>query len=1000
MKKNFIKVSVICALTLASSAAVVSCSDYDDDIKNHQEQIDALKKQLEASKTEITDGLNTAIEGLKAEIDNIAGSKADAASVAALEQKAAELQQALDSKAGNDQITSLTEELQGMIADVNSELTAAMEETKSSLQNEITSLQQKQDELNQKIEEITGDGGDTSGLQEQLNQISADLAKAQNDLKTILDANYGQQIAELQTKVTSLEGLKAEVEGYTDDQIATLDSKLTGEIATAIADVKTLIPEDLAGKLTNLENKFADYVTKNEIQDIVDFIGDLSVFESETLSEVLAGKASAADLTSVSDRVADLESKFDENGEIDQAIKAEVEALRKEISTLLGNMIQSIMYVPQFDNNFQAKNIEFNTLKVKKADGSFATVADNVTSKIQFRVTPASAAATFKDNYAIAFEGKLIGTRAAQTSYLQYEYVEDAEAEAKGIVTFNVSRSPEFTAKQVYALCAHITPIQSEESASENLTDISSDFFVAGHDEVQVDHITVKAPNFDNSVKTVAWNDLETKFAPGTVKLEGTYNNQLVNGDLAATFGADKFTVTYALTTGSDAFKIDANSGEVSIKNATSSAIDKTATAKATVTAAGVSYTTNYNTTFKVTKDIKHYAETVEVNWLTIATGNITVDLLDAAHKTKIADAFGISINDWTNIVNTAQITEDLGTSLNGVRLNTTGGNLSLTIDQLTHIAADKEVTITLKDNTASGTTQSSSEYEIKLTIKATKYVDDQLNLTKQAAVWDGEKVVLTPTFDANNGKITRMNLSVDVTSIYQNFDADVEKIDDNYAYVTIQAPINTVAGITAANYDSNRPGQNKIMTIDQSQYNGGATINARTQIIYDNSQIVEGKTQNFTFGVQQLAGTFVNNAPAKVQFGAKNDSKQLTGLTWKDYLNRAMWIDGKVQIYNAQSMPNAVFAVNPFSNAVYAMDNCVPAYSLEQANDYLEVDAATGVIKLTQSGKDKVFVNDYTAKLVVTINKPRWGEISGLGTAKNGQYKLTFDVVIPAGIQ
>ncbi|MDM8145066.1 hypothetical protein QUW02_03835 [Bacteroides eggerthii] len=1003
MKKNFIKVSVICALTLASSTAVVSCSDYDDDIKNQQEQIDALKKQLDASKTEITEGLNSAIEGLKAEITEIAGSKADAASVQALEQKAAELQQALDSKASNEQIAALSEEVKGLINNVNSELSAAMEGQKAELENQIKALQAKQDELNQKIEGLDN-SQEISEIQGQLGTISASLAEAQNDLKTILDANYGEKITDLQQRVTNLEGLKTELENYTDEAIKNLKPEITAEIQAAINGVKELIPENLDSRLTTLEEKIANYVTANDLQAEVEALESLINTKEEGLRALIDGKVSQNDFNTLKDKVEALEGEIVSSEAIDEKIKTEIKALRDDVKKLLGVMVQSIMYVPQFDSNLQPTQVTFNTLYAQpKTGGSKAKVADNVTSKVQFRVTPASAAASFKDNYKIAFEGKWIGaTRAAQPNYLNAEYVADADAEAKGIVTFNVSRSSEFAAGQAYALCAHITAI-NEEGKTENLTDISSDFFVSSHSDITVNNIEVVAPNF-NGAKTVAWNDTKTSFTPGTVTLKGTKVGGGTINDLASIFGADKFAVKYALTgTGANAFQIDANTGEIKVKSASSSAINSKAGVKATATAAGVSYETTFKqASFEITKDIKTYSETVNVNWLTIATQKITVDLLDAAHKTKIADAFGISTNDWANIVGTAQIDDNLG-SVSGVTLTKTGGALSLEIAQLTHIAADKVVTITLKDKTASGTTQSSSEYEIKLTIKATQYVDDKLNLTKQEAVWDNNRVTLTPTFKTGqSGKITQMNLNVDVTSIYKNFTDDITNIHNNYAHVTIVAPTNTVTGVTKANYNSKTAtsDENKTMKIDQATYAGGATIQAQTKFVYNNNQVVNSKTQNFTFGVQQLSGTFVNEAPAEVKFGSKNESKQLTGLSWKDYLNRVMWVDGKKQIYDAQSMPNAAFAVDPFSNNIYAMAGSVPTYSIEQDNNYLNVNENTGVITLTEEGKNKAFANDYTATLVVTINQPRWGAINGLGTAQNGKYKLTFKVVIPKGIQ
>ena len=360
MKKNFIKVSVICALTLASSTAVVSCSDYDDDIKNQQEQIDALKKQLDASKTEITEGLNSAIEGLKAEITEIAGSKADAASVQALEQKAAELQQALDSKASNEQIAALSEEVKGLINNVNSELSAAMEGQKAELENQIKALQAKQDELNQKIEGLDN-SQEISEIQGQLGTISASLAEAQNNLKTILDANYGEKITDLQQRVTNLEGLKTELENYTDEAIKNLKPEITAEIQAAINGVKELIPENLDSRLTTLEEKIANYVTANDLQAEVEALESLINTKEEGLKALINGKVSQNDFNTLKDKVEALEGEIVSSEAIDEKIKTEIKALRDDVKKLLGVMVQSIMYVPQFDSNLQPTQVTFNT---------------------------------------------------------------------------------------------------------------------------------------------------------------------------------------------------------------------------------------------------------------------------------------------------------------------------------------------------------------------------------------------------------------------------------------------------------------------------------------------------------------------------------------------------------------------------------------------------------------------------------------------------------------
>lgn len=1024
MKKNFIKVSVICALTLASSTAVVSCSDYDDDLKNHQEQIDALKKQLDASKTEITEGLNTAIEGLKAEITEIAGSKADAASIKALEQKAAELQQALDSKASNEQIAALSEEVKGLISDVNTELSAAMEETKTSLEGQISTLQEKQDELNKKIEGLDN-SEEIAAIQSELEKITSDLIKAQNDLKTILDANYGEKIAELQTKVTNLEGLEAQVNAYTDEQIKTLDTKLTGEITAAIADVKALIPEDLAGKLTSLENKFADYVTVNQLKEVTDMIGDLSLLEGETLVAVLNGKADASALTDVSDRVKALEDEFKAGGSI-EAIKTSIETLRTDVKKMLGVMVQSIMYVPTYDANGVEQQIVFKTLYAHAKDqtsGEGVKIAENIKDKVTFRVTPASAAEDFNKLYDIAFEGRK-ATRAAQTNYLSATYNEEESDIEKGLVTYDITRNAnEFANGTAYVLCAHIVPKSGVEANKDNYTDVSSDFFYAGHQIDRINGITVESKLADNTYE-IEWNDGDKSYDASQKNLIGTWNNGsntvTVVSDLEENYG-NVFKVTYAMKhhnlSAPFPFNVGETSGKVTIADPTvSTTIDKTDYVVATATPNGTNF--NYptelsNIIFKSVKELKEYSgQPITVKWVDVAIKAQTFDL----SLEPIARAFGMQVSDLQNVIKNSTRTDNssiFGTAVNGsqnVTVSYQNNGIKITIAKYADLTQDQTLTIKLTDQTGS-TTQSGSEYKININISSTQY--PEFTLQKQEAVWSSDKrsVEITPTFtnDPNKGnKISAMNLKVDVTAIYANYSQSETTIEQtNKGYITIKAPKSgSIAGVTGVSYNSSTAGSGKEMTISQSTYKG-ADIYAQTQILVDrggNGNDIVQYNNDFTFNVQKLAGTFVNEAPSTIRFEKKSDTKQLTGLSWKDYLNRAMWIDGVIQTYNASARPNADFAVNPLSNAIYALGNA-PTYSLKQANDYLKVDGTTG--KITLKNQTMTFVNDYTAKLVVKINGTRWGAIKGLENAtfnpsdgEFGSYTLEFDVVVPAGIQ
>ena len=87
MKRKFVKVMLFGALTLAVSTTVTSCKDYDDDVKNLQEQIDKInssspvsiedmKTAIAAAKTELAteiDKLSKALDNKEASIETLKG---------------------------------------------------------------------------------------------------------------------------------------------------------------------------------------------------------------------------------------------------------------------------------------------------------------------------------------------------------------------------------------------------------------------------------------------------------------------------------------------------------------------------------------------------------------------------------------------------------------------------------------------------------------------------------------------------------------------------------------------------------------------------------------------------------------------------------------------------------------------------------------------------------------------------------------------------------------
>lgn len=1100
MKKNFIKVSVICALTLASSTAVVSCSDYDDDIKNHQEQIDALKKQLDASKTEITEGLNTAIEGLKAEITEIAGSKADAASVKALEQKAAELQQALDSKASNEQIAALSEEVKGLINDVNTELSAAMEETKTSLEGQISTLQQKQDELQKELATVTSSSNAANekiaALEEQLKGVKSDLENAQSkhdalqnsvtdlenllkseiaslkekqdelskqiancsskeevsnlqkelasvkeDLKTaqeqyktlnsnvealktslegqiasltsqlettnknleaaiqaqekkvnaleeqlnevnsnmlsindrlqiIEEGKYGEKIVKLTEQIQTATDLITALETKTEAEIKNLDSKLTAQITTAIENAKTEIDAEHGAKLEELDRKFENYVTVNQLNSEVETLKSLISTNTAAINGLIEGKVDKSEFEKAQDDINKIWAMVEENGTIDERIAKSVSDLSAEIKGILGDMIQSVVFVPSYYQDYSIVPVGFNNLVVTK-NGNSQKVAENINNEITLRVTPAYAAKDFANKYNVVFEGSktALQTRSAgEEGFLKVTKV--VADENTGLVTLSVTRNSNFESDSYYNLCAHVT---LKDENSSNPTNISSNYFLAKHQTVTVGNIIVKSDATDQSF---VWNKTDQEYSVAqNIRILG--DNGL---DLVKEFG-DIFTVSYKMAKGnSSPFQVDSKSGVVKLKAAASDQIGASDKVIATAWPTAYeyySYETTDLPTFKVIKEQKAYANSITLNWAEIAVSAKTVNF----PLNEIARQFGVSVSDAIALIKDGSVEKpDFISSIS----TADGANLAVTIKRQAAIAGNESIVIKMKDD-AGSVTQSATEYSITIKINPLQYTSVALP-EKQQQLWNGNTVIITPKVAKSGNKISAISLGItDIKSIYTNIATVKANATNAGAY--LQIATNQPAGISQAiNYKSNGAANDIAFTIDKDAYTGNA-INGTSKIVYTNNHA--GLSENFQIKVLNISGTFTAPAAAtNITMESKSGSKKVSGFKWVDYLENLMWENGVVS--------QEAFTGDPF--AIYAMSK--PTF--EMNDKFLTVNTNSGAISFTAAGKDYNFVQPYTATLKVKVPVSKWGAIKGLENAKRegNYYVLTYNVVIPAGIQ
>lgn len=116
MKKNFVRVMLFGALTLAVTTTVTSCKDYDDDIKGLQEQVDNIKS---------TNPVST--EDMKAAVD---------AATKALEKKVKDLQDLVDGKVTATDLEAKIKVLEDKLAAGDKTVADALTAAK----NELTEL--------------------------------------------------------------------------------------------------------------------------------------------------------------------------------------------------------------------------------------------------------------------------------------------------------------------------------------------------------------------------------------------------------------------------------------------------------------------------------------------------------------------------------------------------------------------------------------------------------------------------------------------------------------------------------------------------------------------------------------------------------------------------------------------------------------------------------------------------------------------------------------------
>lgn len=269
MKKKFVKVSFFCALAATASTAFVACADYDDDIKNLQEQVDANKTLAETLDAQIQD-LKKAQETANAEIQ---AAKDAAAAAQEAADKANELAKQAAAEAKAEAIEEATKLVEALKADIEAKNYATTEELNAAISDVNSKIASVESGLNEKINSLntTVDGikADVDAANQLISELQTQM-KAVEAYKTLIDQNKV-DIKDLDEKVDSLETeLKAAIadaeqkaKDYTDVEIQKVKKELGDLITSVNSNLVTLLGQTLRS-LVFVPNLYVDGIEAAE----------------------------------------------------------------------------------------------------------------------------------------------------------------------------------------------------------------------------------------------------------------------------------------------------------------------------------------------------------------------------------------------------------------------------------------------------------------------------------------------------------------------------------------------------------------------------------------------------------------------------------------------------------------------------------------------------------------------------------------------------------------
>lgn len=977
MKKNFVRVMLFGALTLAVTTTVTSCKDNDDDIKNLQEQIDKITSTSPVS----TEDMKAAVDAAKTELQT---------KVTNLESQLKDKETAI--KTLEENIVKLKEDLaKGEGVDVVA-LAKKLAESENELVTLIKANDQTIKDLNASVKELN----DMSGILDKLVAAEKNYKNNNGDLSGFYDTSFDKFInqsiinaledesdskgAIAEYVITAVQGAVASNGKELNDRIAKFGMTGVANLTDFVDKIYNEIFKDggaIKTKLDSLdelllaidayvgteEGQSKDYAALiNEIVAAKNALTALKLPEGQTLKGAVQ--------SIIAEELGDAEATL---AKLQSELKAEITALK--------GMIQSIVYVPEYADGL----VQLSTFYAKfGSDGNAADWEPMISGgdvKVRFRVSPSSAAKELIDNfgketakYNVAVDYQTVKTRATGELF-NITKIEAVEDEANLIeVTLDASK-----AAASYAIALTLT--DKVEGEAKTLNDISSNYFVAVKNNLYINKVEWTPK--EKPTTLVKGNTIDYKTggdytltvhssvgANGVVEGEADTRTKLSQYGISA----DKFPMELTLGgTNADNFELS-EAGVLSAKAAAE--VSNKAKVSYTITVSGlgassektVEYTGDYGDVKLITEgeaqEVVLAAAQLPLLWNGAEksyTLDVTAESATVAAVAKIKEALGVdNFNNCTFAAVPETQTIKLGNSSGALVLKVPASTVCEATDITTRITSqdgNKSIDVTVKG----------------VTVSYPDANDAAFKLINNAQTWDGSKAVLGRTFEGagtQESNYTAVKATRNLKELYSNYAAVESSFTGLGSGATLKfAPVladgeSSITGVTVS--------ESGDVTVTKS-YEGDPIKVTLTGKCGEHE--VFSKEIAVTIPADKLNGTFAYSAEkpedqGKLTYDVTSVEKRKAGLNLKTAL---VWKDATAA--ENKIWPEAV--ENIYSNnkpmTIYGFS---VEYTMEEGanNGSFESTITDGVLKLTTTAAAwSVSSKPMEVKVTVTPKSP-WG--------------------------